>query len=453
MKVFILYVISVFISMSSYAISIEDARHLWSRTGFSNADFILKDYPDLTREQAVKLMVDSGSYTAPMVDFPEFNDELYLKLKSKNTSKKEKRKIRDSIRKKDRNKITNWWHREILSSNNAFQEKMTVFWHSHFTSDFVKVIPPYMLSQNQIFRKNALGSFRKLLHEVMHDPAIHRYLDNTKNRVKKPNENLARELLELHTMGEGAHYSEKDIKNIAKSLSGLYDVYSTKKMKLWHKGKDHTFIKIFDKRGVFGLDSTLDLILEHEQTSKFITTKLWREFVSYDGPSSHELNRLSSLFLESNYDIKVVVSEILNSSDFWSEGNRNNLVKSPYDLLASSKIFLDFPTSKLFKLPKLMKNSGQKLFHPPDVNGWRGGRGWINADLIIARKILLSKYINRVTKFYKKSDPDLLQAALNKADDELYQFFALGKSTPPITTNNPKKKFNYILLNHSFNFK
>jgi uncharacterized protein (DUF1800 family) len=448
--------------MSSHALSIEDARHLWSRTGFLNADFILNDYTDHTRREAIELTINSGAYTPPVTDLPEFDHELYLKIKSKNLSKKEKRKIRDPLVKQDRKKITNWWHREILSSNNAFQEKMVVFWHSHFAAIAFKVLPPYMLEQNQIFRKHSLGSFKELLYEVMHNPTIHQFLDNTQNTVKKPNENLARELLELYTMGEGDHYSEKDVRNMAKALSGLSDDYRTKKMKLSHKRKDHSYITIFGKTGTFGLDGAIELILNHPHTSKFITLKLWEEFISQD-PSAEKLERLSKLFYESDYDIKFIISEILNSEEFWGQKNRNNLVKSPFDLIASSKIILNFPSSTLFNLPNQMKKSGQRLFHPPDVNGWLGGRRWINSDLIIARQILLNTYINKITKFYKKigTDSSLLRVAVDRAENKKLQFFAIGESMSDdinmryedMRLKHIRKKIFSVLLDHRFNFK
>ncbi len=432
----------------------EDARHLWSRTGFSNAEFILNDYSDYSRDEAVALMLDSGAYTAPVTSLPEFDDELYLKVKSKYTSKKEKRKLRQSLGKQDRVKISNWWYREILSSNNAFQEKMVVFWHSHFAATPFKVLSPYMLEQNLIFRRNALGDFRELFNDVMHNPSIHQFLDNTKNTAKKPNENLARELLELYTMGEGDHYSEKDIKNLAKALSGISDDYNTKKIKVNYRRKDHSFITLFGHTGTIGMDKAIELILDHPNTSKFITLKLWREFVSLD-PSVDKLKQLSRLFYKSDYDIKALVSEILNSTEFWSDNNRDNLIKSPFDLIASSKIILDFPSSDLFDLPKEMKNSGQRLFHPPDVNGWLGGRRWINSDLIIARQRLLGKYIKKVVRFYKKVDrnPSILEKAVNRAESEKYQYFAIGSSIENNTNNRLHKRIKSVLLDHRFNFK
>ncbi|MCS5588971.1 MAG: DUF1800 domain-containing protein [Candidatus Thioglobus sp.] len=438
----------------SYAISIEDARHLWSRTGFSSADFILNNYSDNSKEESVSLILDSGAYTIPVMPLLKFDDNLYLQAKNKNIPFKDRRKLKRSLKKSDRKRMVEWWHREILSSDNALQEKMVVFWHSHFAAQPGKVLVPYMVEQNQIFRKNSLGSFKAMLKDVMHNPTIHQFLDNTKNTVKKPNENLARELLELYTMGEGGHYSEEDIKNLAKALSGISDDYNTKKTKVNYKRKDNSFITLFGHTGSIGMDKAIELILDHPNTSKFIALKLWREFVSSD-PSSNKLNQLSGLFYESDYNIKTLVSEILNSTEFWSENNRNNMIKSPFDLIASSKIIIDFPSSDLLSLPAKMQKSGQKLFEPPDVNGWLGGRRWINSDLIIARQVLLGKYIKKVVGFYKKVErnPNALEKAVDRAESEKYQYFAIGSYIENNTNDHLHKRIKSVLLDHRFNFK
>jgi len=311
-----------------------------------------------------------------------------------------------------------------------------------------------MVEQNQIFRKNALGSFKTMLEDVMHNPTIHQFLDNTKNTAKKPNENLARELLELYTMGEGNHYSEEDIKNLAKALSGITANYNTKKIKVNYRRKDNSFITLFGYKGTIGIDKAIELILDHPNTSKFIALKLWREFISND-PSSDMLNQLSELFYRTDYDIKALVSEILNSPEFWNEKNRDNMIKSPFDLIASSKIIIDFPSSDLLKLPSKMQNSGQKLFVPPDVNGWLGGRRWINSDLIIARQNLLNRYIKKVIRFYKKADrnPSVLKKAVDRAESDKYQYFAIGSTIRSNTSSRLDKRISSVLLDHRFNFK
>jgi len=212
MKTLISVVLLLVLPMLSHALSIEDASHLWSRTGFHNANFILNDYPDYSRDEAIALMLDSGAYTAPITTLLEFDDDLYLKTKNKSIPFKDRRKIKRTLKKSDRKKMIEWWHKEILSSDNALQEKMVVFWHSHFAAQPGKVLVPYMVEQNQIFRKNALGSFKTMLEDVMHNPTIHQFLDNTKNTAKKPNENLARELLELYTMGRVIIILKKTLK-------------------------------------------------------------------------------------------------------------------------------------------------------------------------------------------------------------------------------------------------
>lgn len=454
MKKLISLVFLLCISAFSYALSIEDARHLWSRTGFSNANFILENYPEHSREKAVVLILDSGAYTIPVIHPPKFDDDLYLQAKNKNIPFKDRRKLKRSLKKSDRKKMIEWWHREILSSDNALQEKMVVFWHGHFAAQPGKVLVPYMVEQNQIFRKNALGSFKTMLEDVMNNPTIHQFLDNTKNTAKKPNENLARELLELYTMGEGNHYSEQDIKNLAKALSGISDDYNTKKTKVNYRRKDNSFITLFGYTGTIGMDKAIELILDHPNTSKFITLKLWKEFVSSD-PSTDKLNQLSEQFYKSGYDIKVLVSKILNSTEFWNKQNRNNMIKSPFDLIASSKIIIDLPFSDLLSLPAKMQKSGQKLFEPPDVNGWLGGRRWINSDLIIARQVLLDKYIKKVVRFYKKIDRDssVLEKAVKRAESEKYQYFAIGSPIENNKNDRLHKRIKSVLLDHRFNFK
>jgi uncharacterized protein (DUF1800 family) len=131
------------------------------------------------------------------------------------------------------------------------------------------------------------------------------------------------------------------------------------------------------------------------------------------------------------------------------------MIKSPFDLIVSSKIIIDFPSSDLLNLPAKMQKSGQKLFEPPDVNGWLGGRRWINSDLIIARQILLGQYLKKVVKFYKKveSNPNALEKAVDRAESEKYQYFSIGSSIK----NNPNKRLDKrikaVLLDHRFNFK
>lgn len=446
---FITFIVAGLFFTISFAISVEDARHLWSRTGFNAA--LIDNYSDYSsRNQAVNEIVGAPLSFPSWGTLPEFDNNIYIKLRSKNISKKDKRNIRKTTLRADRKKIQLWWYSQILNSNNPLHEKMTVFWHKHFTSDLKKAFPPFMLSQNQVFREYALTDFRSLLFAVMKNPAIHLYLDNQKNKKNNPNENLARELLELYTMGEGSHYSEEDIKGIAKSLTGYRINYKNQSLVFkWNK-HDSKLKTIFSQTGHYNLDDVLNIVLEQPQVAEFIVIKLWHEFVS-DSIPENEKGRLTSIFFDSDYDIKELLVSMLNSPYFWEKGNRNNLVKSPFDLLTSTAFLLDMPNSDSIKLPALLAKAGQKLFYPPDVRGWRGGNNWLNAELIISRKQLLNRYLNKLIKANKQENPDFVKDLNQKLNKNL-QFFAIGQETPD-RIKRPKNRLKFVLLNDYYHFK
>lgn len=453
MKISIRIAISLIVfcvNYSLYAIDIDDARHLWSRTGFSNTEMLINNHKNISKNDAIKNIIDAPLYYPSANSLPEFDNKIYAALRSKKTPQKEKQRIRKENLKKDRKLLQLWWYQQILNTKNPLQEKMTVFWHNHFTSDLRKVFPPYMLKQNQIFRKHGMGNFKKLLQEIMHDPAIHIYLDNTKNKKQKPNENLARELLELFTLGEGSHYSEQDIKNIAKALTGYRIDFNTQNLVFKKRQHDSSFVKIFDTNGSYSIDGVIKLIMAHPNTAKFITEKLWMEFIS-DTPDQKEIERISIKFRDSGYEIKELIKELLHSDSFWDKNNFNSLVKSPFDLFTSTINLFQIDDTKIYKIPALLSKSGQKLFYPPDVRGWRGGTYWLTTELIIARKKMLKKYIKQVIKTNKKKNPKYLSIIAKKMTKSR-QFFAVTE-TIPNNINKPMAKLIYLLSHDKYNFK
>ena len=270
------------------------------------------------------------------------------------------------------------------------------------------------------------------------------------SRKNKPNENLARELLELYTMGEGSHYSEEDVKGVAKALTGYRINYKDQNLVFkWNKHNSEPKT-IFGQTGNYNLDDVLNIILEQPKVAEFIVIKLWHEFVSNSIPDN-EKERLTSVFLDSDYDIKKLLVNMLNSPYFWAKDNRNNLVKSPFDLLTSTAFLLDMPNSDSIKLPALLARAGQKLFYPPDVRGWRGGSNWLNAELIISRKQLLNRYLNKLIKASKQENPDFIKD-LNRKLNKRLQFFAIGQETPD-RIKWPKNRLKFVLLNDYYHFK
>jgi uncharacterized protein (DUF1800 family) len=413
-----------------YSLSIEDSRHLWSRTGFGEINSSHQAFRWDGRREAVDRVL--GLEKSRLVSL-RFDTENYLLHKSKAKTKEQKRQFRKTVLNKDKKRLSYWWHNQIITTSNPLEEKMTVFWHRHFTSNLISAQPPIIYNQNLLFRENALGNFGVLLKQTLINPAIHLYLDNQKNTVKKPNENLARELLELYTMGEGSGYTEKDISEIARAITGYRPKGSMSEMTLIKRRHDAGAKTIFGNYGYYDLDSVIRLILEHPSTAKFISTKIVKEFLT-ENPSKQQIDHYASVFKNADYEIKPLLREIFLTKEFWQE--KNNLVKSPYDLFKSAFSIYRENDRANKKLLQSLSNSGQRLFFPPDVKGWRTGQGWLSSDLILQRMRML----NLISKPLKNTKHTFLE-----------KYYSLGDSG--FNPRNKKFAIRAILKHDNFNFK
>jgi len=414
--------------ITSFSLSLDNERHLWGRTGFGDISSYNQSVHGLSRAQAVNMILAQPKSSVRRISFDERD---YL-LQKKRT-KKEKRQFRKQVIDKDQKRLLKWWYKQIINTENPLEEKMTIFWHRHFTSDLKKASPPIMHSQNQLFREHALGNFADLLKETMRNPAIHLYLDNQKSTSKKPNENLARELLELFTMGEGSGYTENDIKEIARAITGYRVKRSFTTMTMIQKRHDSGRKTIFGQSGWYGLNSVIDLILQQPQTAKHITSKILKDFLT-ENPTPQQIEHYSSIFRTSGYEIKPLLKAIFNSDDFWD--TKNNLVKSPYDMFKSAFSLLPSETANNKRVLMSISKSGQKLFYPPDVKGWRTGQSWLSSDLILERM----RMINIISKPLKGET--LSAKAIN---------YAIGE--PDFRPNSKKWAIRSVLKQDNFNFK
>jgi uncharacterized protein (DUF1800 family) len=425
----IIAVALVFASINAMALTTADSRHLWGRTGYGNVGHFDKTLRYMSRSQAVDFVLQHPKSIPYKIIFDENG---YLAQKRKGRTKMEKRQFRKTIQRADRKRLSVWWHNQIINTKNPLEEKMTVFWHRHFTSDLKKVAPPIMHGQNMLFRKHALGNFSDLLKATLRNPAIHLYLDNQKNTAKKPNENLARELLELYTMGEGQGYTEDDIGEIARALTGYRPKNSLSKMTLIDRRHDSGIKSILGESGYYGLDSVIDIILRQPQTAKHIARKIVNEFLT-ENPSDYQVAHYASILRSGGYEIKPLLRAIFNSDEFWEQ--RNSLVKSPYDMFKSS--FSLMPEGDIDKrVINAISKSGQQLFYPPDVKGWRTGQSWLSSDLILARM----RMINTITKPMKG------EKLSNKA-----VLYALDE--PGYKSKHRKWAIRQTLKHDNFNFK
>jgi uncharacterized protein (DUF1800 family) len=300
--------------------------------------------------------------------------------------------------------IKSWWFEMMINPRFSFREKMTLFWHNHFVSEYKVVKSPYlMFNQNMLYRKNALGNFDELLHKSSHDLSMLIYLDNNSNKKFHPNENYARELLELFTLGEG-NYSEDDIKEVARAFTG-YRVNKRKAtFKIAKKHHDNGVKTFLNEKGNFNGSSIIDIILKQKQTSIFITTKLYKEFIS-ENLDKEEVEKFAKTFRNSNYDISVLMRSILLSNSFWE--NKSNMIKSPVELIVSliKNTGVKLKPKEYRFLLKYAKDLGQDLFNPPNVKGWVSGKAWIDTTSLVTRKDFINKLIKK--KLNRKQQNEL----------------------------------------------
>lgn len=290
-----------------------------------------------------------------------------------------------AVQSDDLNRLQGWWLFRMLFTPDPVREKLTLTWHNHFATSNLKVERlALMHRQNELFRKHALGPFSQLLNEVLHDPAMLIWLDANSNRKQHPNENLARELLELFTLGVG-NYTENDVQEAARALTG----WSTHNTNVRFNEAEHDVETktVLGRTENFNVDSLADLLLDHEATSKRLAWRLCDVFMGESVVSEAELNDLATGLREHELDIKWAVETILRSKLFFQESNIASRVSSPVEYVVGTVRSLELfekPPSTLI-LAEWCSRLGQELFMPPNVGGWNGGRSWLSSRTIVGR--------------------------------------------------------------------
>ena len=292
-------------------------------------------------------------------------------------SKKEKRK-QNKIRIGAHN--TDWVLRMGNPNESALLEKMTLFWHGHFAC--TSKVPAWARNQLNTIRKHALGNFRELVLAIAKDGSMIRYLNNQQNKKRKPNENFARELMELFTIGRG-NYTEKDVKEAARAFTGWS---SNLKGDFVFKKRQHDFGQkiFFGKKGKWDGEDIIDMILEKKETSEFIAMKVYRFFVN-DKIDEVKVKYLARIFYDSNYNIEKLMRAIFESKWFYDEENVGVKIKSPVELIAGMIRTFEVEFKNPAALIFIEKALGQVLFNPPNVAGWSGGKSWIDNSTLMLR--------------------------------------------------------------------
>lgn len=294
------------------------------------------------------------------------------------------------------------WMDKLMHTDAVLQEKMTLFWHNHFACR--SNIALFDEQMNNLMRENALGNFRALLFGVAKSPAMLQFLNNQQNRKSHPNENFAREVMELFTIGRG-HYTEKDVKESARAFTGFGFNRSGEFVfrKFLHDDGQKTFL---GKTGNFTGDDIMDILLGRKETAYFVSNKLYKYLVN-ETPDPARVQAMADVFYQSGYEIKPLLEFVFTADWFYDDKNTGCLIKSPVDFLTvlSRRFYIRYDKPQV--LLQFQRTLGQVLFYPPNVAGWPGGRNWIDSSSLMYRLKIPSLLLNGgVINFRGKTDPE-----------------------------------------------
>jgi len=366
------------------------AAHLLNRAGFGGTPDEIEKFQSLGHEQAIASLVDYEKIPDPTENpdwahpDPGRAERRRIIRNATPDQRQQMQKQEQAMLRDDMLELRGWWLNRMAEGPRPFQEKMTLFWHGHFATSFEKVRDPYyMLRQNQLFRRMATGNWLELLTEAGKDPAMLVWLDQAQSRKEHPNENFAREVMELFALGVG-HYTEKDITEAARALTGWSldpDAETFRYRPFFHDYGEKT---ILGKTGDMDGEDFIEQLVAQPQAAIFITGKLWNFFAG--GMPSPELNQaLADLFRESGNNFKPLMRVIFTSEEFYSPEVIRNQVKSPVQWLVGSVRMLECELPPPLVSTNLLRSLGQDIFAPPNVKGWDGGLAWITTNNLLAR--------------------------------------------------------------------
>jgi len=361
-------------------------QHLLWRAGFGPAVEELDDLSKFSSKQVYKGLVKASDKKPEYIDVADdYLKGLMLGIEEAGRQQKKEMPKEDKkmIQQKNREGVRSlnmYWMHEMVNSSAQLREKLSFFWHGHFACRNLNVF--YQQGLLDAIRTNALGNFGDLLKAVSKSSAMLNFLNNQQNRKDHPNENFAREVMELFTLGRG-NYTEHDVKEAARAFTGWGSNLKGEFMfrKFQHDSDSKT---VLGKTGNFDGDKVLDILLEQKQTAKFISQKVYKFFVN-ETIDTEKSDWLADRFYKSNYDISGLMEDIFTSDWFYDEKNIGAKIKSPVELLVGIQRMLPMKLENEEALMLLQRVLGQMLFYPPNVAGWPGGKSWIDSSTLMMR--------------------------------------------------------------------
>lgn len=445
----------------------QEARHLLNRAGFGGSPGEIEKFHAMGRETAVKFLLEPTEEVAafPLPEWakPEvvkenlrevFEERAELRKKRATLSpeafEKEQRELNRKQLVDARQQGTEsqtWWIGRMLKSSAPLREKMTLFWHDHFATSTQKVRGPFMMiRQNELFREFAFGNFRELTQRIVRDPAMMIYLDVQRSDKKQPNENFAREVMELFTLGEG-NYTEEDIRNAARAFTGYQlnrlNGEVTQSARSWDDGEK----TVFGQTGKFNGSDIVKLIFRKPECSEFMARKIW-EFFAYENPSDALVKQLGKVLRDANYEMKSLLAEMFLSEEFYQPREMGNQIKCPVQYLVQMLKELEVEQAPMRWLVDGQTQLGQVLFMPPNVAGWDWGKAWINTNTLLARYNVAGNLITGKANNKSEERGMMMEAmrerrAERNGNDDILPAFA--KIAPESKRNETKELVDHLI--------
>jgi len=377
------------------------AAHLLRRAGFGGTPSEIASLAAMPVHQAVDQLLnlpaaDAIAPAGSLYSLSAAIAQLFPNGRPKDVDDMERRRIFEQIRMGERDSIIsvqNWWLNRMLATPAPLQEKMTLFFHGHFTSAAIQkgVDPQMIFAQNQLFREYALGNLRDLTWQVSIDPAMLIYLDNATNVAKHPNENYARELMELFTLGVD-HYTENDVRESARAWSGWIVNRRTGAAQFVPGRHDDGTKTFLGQTGNWTGQDIVSIIYRQPACAMFWANTLLNFFV-YNDPEPALVSSLANAIRAHDFELRPIMSMLLRSNVFFSQRAYRALVKSPVEFTIGTYKALEL-TEVGLQGQRALTQMGQVLFYPPNVAGWPGGANWLTTQTMIARANFVASIVN-----------------------------------------------------------
>jgi uncharacterized protein (DUF1800 family) len=366
------------------------AAHLLNRAGFGGSPAEIEKLVEMGLQQAVSWLVDYEKTPDPTTDpaWARPDPARQQRIAAIRSATEEQRKMlqqaEQRIQREHMMELRGWWLQRMAKGPRPLQEKLTLFWHGHFATSAEKVREGYfMWRQNELFRRLATGNWLQLLIEAGKDPAMLIWLDQAQSRKDHPNENFAREVMELFALGEG-HYTEHDITEAARALTGWSLDRPSEKFVYRPGAHDGGTKTVLGRTGNLDAEEVIEQIVAQPQAALYINAKLWNFFAGeYPVPGLNYA--LADVFHKSGNTFKPVLRTMFLSEEFYEPSLIRNQVKSPVQWLVNSVRVLECELPPPIVSANLLRCLGQDLFAPPNVKGWDGGLAWITTNNLLAR--------------------------------------------------------------------